>query len=125
MRKFDLEERLIEFAVLILGIAASVPKTNISMPLAGQLSRSWTAGALNYAEAQSAESRKDFMHKLKVALKELRETQVCLKIINKMNWLNTTEQLDQALSESNQLISILMKSIETATNNMNNEKLNR
>ncbi len=125
MRKFDLEERLIEFAVLILSIAAFVPKTNISMPLAGQLSKSGTAVALNYAEAQSAESRKDFVHKLKVALKELRETQVCLKIINKMNWLNTTEQLDQALSESNQLISILMKSIETATNNMNNEKLNR
>jgi four helix bundle protein len=125
MRKFDLEERLIEFAVLILGIAASVPKTNISMPLAGQLGRSGTAVALNYAEAQSAESRKDFVHKLKVALKELRETQVCLKIIKKVNWIKDTVYLDQAMSESNQLISILMKSIETATNNMNNEKLNK
>ena len=125
MRKFDLEERLIEFAVVILGIAAAMPKTNISMPLAGQLGRSGTAVALNYAESQSAESRKDFVHKLKVALKELRETQVCLKIIKKVNWIKDTVYLDQALSESNQLISILMKSIETATNNMNNEKLSK
>ncbi|HMI79150.1 MAG TPA: four helix bundle protein, partial [Ferruginibacter sp.] len=72
--------------------------------------------ALNYGEAQSAESRNDFIHKMKIAAKELRETYNCLRIINKKSWL-PVEKLLPALDENNQLISILVKSIETAKRN--------
>ncbi len=62
-RKFDLDERLIEFAAVIIDIAESLPKTLAGNHLAGQLVRSGTSPALNYGEAQSAESRNDFIHK--------------------------------------------------------------
>ena len=83
MVKFDLEERLIEFAVLIIEIVNEIPSSKAGNHLSGQLVRSGTSGALNYGEAQSAESRRDFIHKMKVILKELRETLVCLKIIHR------------------------------------------
>lgn len=72
MNKHDLEERLINFAVLIIEIVESMPDTKAANHLAGQLLRSGTSPALNYGEAQSGESRKDFIHKIKIALKELR-----------------------------------------------------
>ena len=73
-RIFDLEERLIDFAVRIIRIVESLPKTKVANHIAGQLVRCGTSPAPNYGEAQSAESRSDFIHKMKVALKELRET---------------------------------------------------
>lgn len=77
--KFDLEERLIEFAVDIIKIADhSMNNSYASNHLCKQLIRSTTAAALNYGEAQSAESHKDFLHKMKIALKELRESMVNL-----------------------------------------------
>lgn len=83
MKKFDLEERLINYSVLIIEIVEEMKNTKASNHLAGQLVRSGTSPSLNYGEAQSAESRKDFIHKIKIILKELRETLVCLKIIYK------------------------------------------
>jgi four helix bundle protein len=83
MNKFDLEERLIKFAVLIIRIIETMPNTKAGVHLGGQLLRSGTSPALNYGEAQSAESRNDFVHKIKIVLKELRETLVCLKIISR------------------------------------------
>ena len=82
MNKYDLEERLIEFSVLIIEIVNQMPNSKAGNHLSGQLVRSGTSVSLNYGEAQSAESRKDFIHKIKVILKELRETFVCLKIIH-------------------------------------------
>jgi four helix bundle protein len=82
-RVFDLEDRLIDFVLLIDKIIESLPNTRLANHLANQMVRSSTSPALNYGEAQSAESTKDFVHKLKVILKELRETRVCLKIIYK------------------------------------------
>jgi len=79
MNKFDLEERLINFAVMIVRICESIAANH----LAGQLIRSGTSPSLNYGEAQSGESRKDFIHKIKIVLKELRETYACLKIIHR------------------------------------------
>jgi four helix bundle protein len=76
--KYDLEERLIEFAVRIIDTAEALPKTMASKNLGSQIVRSGTSPALNYAEAQSAESKADFVHKMKICLKELRETFVCL-----------------------------------------------
>jgi four helix bundle protein len=78
--------------------------------------RSGTAPALHYGEAQSAESRKDFVHKMKVALKELRETFNALRIVKAVSWLPSAK-LDPVLDENNQLISIFVRSIETATKN--------
>ena len=77
-RNYDLQERLIEFAVRVLNVVESLPNSRVGNHVAGQLIRSGTSPAPNYGEAQSAESRKDFIHKMKVALKELRETLVWL-----------------------------------------------
>ncbi len=73
-RKFDLEQRLIQFAVTSIRLAEKLPASFAGRHLSGQLIRSATSPALQYGEAQSAESRNDFIHKLKIALKELRET---------------------------------------------------
>lgn len=81
MNKKDLEERLINFAVLIVEIVETMPASKAANHLAGQLLRSGTSPALNYGEAQSGESRRDFVHKIKIVLKELRESHICLKII--------------------------------------------
>jgi four helix bundle protein len=112
-RKFDLNERLIKFAVAIIDVSEALPKTYPGNHIAGQLVRSGTSPALNYGEAQSAESRRDFIHKMKIAVKELRETFNCLKIILAKNWYNEGVLLTM-LEENNQLISIFVKSIETA-----------
>ncbi len=82
LTKYDLEERRINFSVLIIDIVNEMPNTKAANHLSGQFVRSGTSPALDYGEAQSAESRKDFIHKMKVILKELRETFVCLKIIH-------------------------------------------
>ena len=115
-RKFDLNESLINFAVAVIEIAEALPKTFAGNHISGQLVRSGTSPALNYGEAQSAESRNDFIHKMKLSVKELRETYNCLRIISKKNW-HHEEKLLPVLDENNQLISIFVKSIETAKNN--------
>jgi four helix bundle protein len=116
--KFDLEERLIKFALSIIEISEKLPNTTAGRHFSGQLLRSGTSPAFNYAEAQSAESRKDFIHKMKVSLKELRETFVCLKIIKRKPLIRETELLNETLDENDQLISIFVKSIATARKNM-------
>ena len=73
-RKYDLEERLISFAIRMMTIAEGLPQTKSGIHLAGQLTRSGTSPALNYGEAQGAESKRDFVHKMRIILKELRET---------------------------------------------------
>jgi four helix bundle protein len=121
MNKFDLEERLIDFAVLIVEICENMKDTKASNHLSGQLIRSGTSPALNYGEAQGGESRKDFIHKVKIVLKELRESYVCLKIIFKSNLCNSEEKIKLAMNENNELISIFVKSAETAQKNLKNE----
>ncbi len=115
-RKYDLDERLINFADMIIDISEVLPKTFAANHIAGQLVRSGTAPALNYGEAQSAESRNDFIHKMKISAKELRETYNCLRIIRKRKW-HPEDSLLPVLNENNQLISIFVKSIETARKN--------
>lgn len=120
-RKFNLDERLIEFASAIIDVAESLPKTIAGNHIAGQLTRSGTAPCLQYGEAQGAESRNDFIHKMKISLKELRETYNCLRLIRRRNWYSEKE-LNNWIDENNQLISIFVKSIETA--HKNNKQLN-
>jgi four helix bundle protein len=80
-RKFDLEERLIDYAILISDLIEQLPNSKLCNHIGGQLIRSGTSPALNYGEAQSAESTNDFIHKLKIILKELRESNICLKML--------------------------------------------
>ncbi len=112
-RNYNIEERLIEFAVQILDIVENLPKSYGSQHLGGQLARSGTSPALNYGEAQSAESTKDFIHKMKICLKELRESQICMKIIAKKAYLDD-KKLETAIIENGELIAIFTSSIKTA-----------
>jgi four helix bundle protein len=113
-KTYDLEGRLIDFAVRIIRMAESLPKTKVANHIAGQLIRCGTSPAPNYGEAQSAESRADFIHKMKVCLKELRETRVWLLMIVRAKLIKTVSKLDSLIQESNELISIFVTSIRTA-----------
>lgn len=115
-KKYDLEDRLIDFAVMALDVAENLPRTQTGLHIAGQLSRSGTSPAANYGEVQGAESRKDFIHKLKVSLKELKETRIWLKIIERKNY---SKQIPIApvYEECEGLIRIAGKSISTAEGN--------
>jgi four helix bundle protein len=119
-RKFDLEERLIDFSVLIIEITESLFNTRAGNHISGQLVRSGTSPALNYGEVQSAESVNDFIHKLKIVLKELRESLIALKIIKKVPLTKKIDIVEKGMIECNELISIFVKSVETAKKN--NEK---
>jgi four helix bundle protein len=113
-KEYDLEGRLIDVAVRIIEVARSLPKTKVGNHIAGQLVRCGTSPAPNYGEAQGAESRADFIHKMKVCLKELRETRVWLLMIARASLIKPASKLDSLIDENNQLISIFVKSIQTA-----------
>ena len=115
--KYDIEERLIDFAVRIIRTAESLPKSKVGNHVAGQLVRSGTSPAPNYGEAQSAESRADFVHKMKLSLKELRETKVWLRMIVRADLIKSALKLDPLIDESDQLISIFVSSLRTAEQN--------
>ncbi len=115
-RQYDLEERLIDFAVLVIETVNRIPPTKAGNHLGGQLIRSGTAPALHYGEAQGAESRKDFIHKMKGALKELRESQINLKILKKTQHLTSADE--KTTQECRELVQIFTRSIETAERNL-------
>jgi len=116
-KTFDLQERLIDFAVQIIRIAESLPKTRMGNHTSGQLIRCGTSPAPNYGEAQSAESRSDFVHKMKICLKALRETMVWLIMIVRANLIKPLTKLDPIIEENDELISIFVSSINTARRN--------
>ena len=116
-KDFDLEDRLIDFAVRTIQLTESLPKTKAGRHIAGQLIRSGTSPAPNYGEAQGAESRSDFIHKMKVCLKELRETKAWLKMIVKANFIKPVSKREPLILENAQLISIFVASINTAKKN--------
>lgn len=113
-KKFNLEERLIDFSVSIIQIVNILPNDRVGLHLGSQLLRSGTSPALNYGEALGSESRKDFIHKIGITLKELRESLNCLKILSRINYIKTD---DPTIKECNELISIFVKSVETAKRN--------
>ena len=116
MSAFDLEERMVSYASAIIRMVNSLPTTFAAKHLGRQIIRSSTSVALNYGEAQAAESRADFIHKLKLSLKELKESYICLKIIFRQDYLST-EKMDLLLKETDELISIITTSIKTARRN--------
>ena len=111
---FDLKERLVDYAVRIIRLTEALPNTKAGNHLAGQILRSGTSPAPNYGEAVAAESQADFIHKLKVALKELRETEIWIKIIAKAKMVSSVNKLAPLLSETDELSAILFTSIQTA-----------
>lgn len=111
-----LQERLINFTVLIDPIIKGIQNNSFGQNLKNQLARSATSPALNYAEAQFAESKKDFIHKMKIVLKELRETEVCLQIVSKNKIYSGKGSLNHALKENRELIAIFVCSLKTAQN---------
>ena len=113
--KYNLEERLIDFAVAIIKFADKLPNTYAGRHLGGQIIRSGTSPALNYGEAQAAESKADFAHKMKICLKELRETNINLRIILKSNMIENSE-ITIILKECSELVAIFTKSIGTIMN---------
>ena len=116
-RTYDLEDRLVKFAIAILEVCDLLPSSRVGMNIVHQLSRSGMSPALMYGEAQAAESRNDFIHKIKILLKELRETRVSLRIITEKP-VTKNEKVELALKECNELIAIFAKCIETARKNM-------
>lgn len=108
-----LEERLIDFAVRIVGVVESLPSSKAGNHIAGQLVRSGTSPAPNYGEARAAESRRDFIHKMKIALKELRESLIWLEIIARKR-LGDCRDVPATLAECNELIAIFVSSTKTA-----------
>ncbi len=114
MKHENLENRLINFAALVVRIAESVPNTKAANHLAGQLLRSGTSPALNYGEARAGESTRDFLHKMRIVLKELRETFICLKVIQRTQLFSNGDDMLEALKENNELISIFVASCRTA-----------
>jgi four helix bundle protein len=109
----DIEDRLIDFAVLIINVIEALPNTKAGNHIAGQLVRSGTSPAPNYGEAQSAESRNDFIHKMKIALKELRETLIWLRIIERKPLCDPDEMTD-VIRECDEFIAIFVAGVKTA-----------
>ncbi len=110
----NIEERLVAFAVRVIMVCAHLPKNTAGRHIAKQLVRSGTSPAPNYAEARGAESRKDFVHKLKICLKELNETRIWLRIITDSKLL-PAERLTDLQNECDELCRIIAASVKTAS----------
>ena len=117
----DLEERMIAFAVRFVNVSGNLPKTQAGRHIGDQLLRSGTSPSANYAEARRAESKRDFVHKLKICLKELNEAHVWLRIIVGSVMLKE-EKLQSLTTECNELCKIISASIQTSqtTDKINN-----
>jgi four helix bundle protein len=112
-KRRDLGERLLEYGARIIKLVESLPNTVVGRRVADQLLRSGTSAGANYEEARGAESKDDFVHKLQIALKELRESNYWLRLLVKSGKISA-ERMNDLLDESNQLRAILSKSVATA-----------
>lgn len=115
--KYDLEERLLEFSVRIVRVTESMHRSQAGMRIADQLLRSGTSPYGNHGEAEGAESRDDFVHKLKVCYKELRETRRWLRLVQRVPLVAKPELLKDILTEAEELVKIFAASIRTAKAN--------
>lgn len=116
-RKFNLEERLLDFSAGVIKIVEALPNSRVGNHIAGQLIKSGTSPYANHGEAQAAESQKDFIHKLRICLKELRETKRWLALIEKVQLLNKQHECSVIQQENEELIKIFVASIKTANRN--------
>lgn len=119
MAKGDgLETRLIDFAVHVIQLCKQLPSTPVGDHIGRQLMRSGTSPAANYAEARSAESQRDFVHKLKIALKELNESRIWMRVIERGAILEDGT-VSKVIDECEQLCRILSVSIKTSNSQKN------
>jgi four helix bundle protein len=116
-RRYDLEERLLEFASAVIDLSEKLPNTRAGNHLAGQFLRAGTSPYGNHGEAQAPESADDFIHKMKICLKELRETLRWARLIDRKHWLGGDGQLTFVLRESEELVRIFKASVQTAERN--------
>lgn len=119
-RTYNLEDRLVDYTCRMIEVVEALPKSRSGNYMAGQLIRSCHSPAFNYGEAQAAESPDDFLHKLRVVLKELKECRISLKIIIKKNYILPLSKLNGIYQETEELIAIMGKSISTAEKNKRN-----
>ena len=117
-KKFDLEDRLIDFSVMMIKVVEKLPNAKGANHIGGQAIRSSSSPALNYGEAQEAESKKDFIHKMSICRKELRETKNSLRILLKVPYKEIASDGEIALKECKELLAIFSKSIQTAKRNV-------
>ena len=117
IRKYDLEDRLVEYSCRMIDVVDSLPSTRAGNYIAGQLIKSCMSPTFNYDEVQGAESRNDFVHKLSVVLKELKECRSALKIIMKKVLVTPVSKLEGVYKETEEFIAIMAKSIETTNKN--------
>jgi four helix bundle protein len=118
VNKKDIEKRLIDFSVGVSEWISSLQKHPVAFHLKDQMIRSATSAALNYGEAQSAESKKDFIHKINIVLKELRETQINLIIISRLEAFRGDQKIHALIDENDQLLAIFYSTLKTAKKNM-------
>ena len=116
-RKYDLEDRLVDYTCRMIDVVEALPNTRAGNYIAGQLVKSCHSPAFNYGEAQAAESTKDFIHKMGVVLKELKECRIALKVIIKKQMIKPISKLDGVYKETEELIAIVAKSISTTRKN--------
>jgi len=109
----QLQERLITFTVSVVQLCQQLPRTDPGRHISKQLLRSGTAVAANYGEARAAESRADFIHKLRIVLKELNETAVWLQVVKRCS-LTRSERLSSIVAENQELCRIIGASVRTA-----------
>ena len=114
---YDLEDRLLEFAANIVELTESLPNTRAGNHIAGQLLRCGTSSLCNHGEVEAAESRRDFLHKLRICLKELRETKRWLRLVGRVEKLGLPANLVMSLNEVEELIRIFIASIRTTKRN--------
>ena len=113
-RKYDLENRLLEYSAKIIKIVEDLPQSRVGNHVAGQLLRAGTSPYANHGEAQSAESSNDFIHKMSICLKELRESMRWLRLIQRIPLVKSHERLTEIVQETEELIKIFVASIRTA-----------
>jgi four helix bundle protein len=114
MPRYDLEERLLNFAAEVIKLTRSIERSYAGQHIAQQLLRSGTSPLANHGEGESAKSRRDFIHRLRTCLQELRESQRWLKLIERVPLTEDRESLAALLKESDELIRIFVASIRTA-----------
>jgi four helix bundle protein len=121
--KYDLEDRLVDYTCRMIDVVEALPQTRAGNYIAGQLIKCCHSPAFNYGEVQAAESRADFIHKLGICLKELKECRTALKIIIKKEMIKPVERLQDVFKETEELISIIAKSVSTAQRNKTTMKV--
>ena len=124
-RVYDLEDRLLEYAVRIIRVAESMKRSAAGVHIADQLLRSGTSPYGNHGEAEGAESRDDCIHKLSVCFKELCESRRWLKLTQRAEFVDKPELLEGLINESDELIRIFARSIQTAAKHRKEGKLER